>query len=401
MQLKKITEIRRMLVLFLFLILSWLPVYGVTWECQILPSEQKVETDEKSGAELIFVTSAKANDTNLYFHDRCWLLNGEMMLFYSDRSGRNELYGYLPVSGNLVRLDKPDGDPAHSAVASRTGDRIYVVRGHTVYMWQISVTRDPEWRVSVTEKEIGQFPDGADQFSGLNENSNATMVSFGYSIAGKYIIAVADIKTAEARVVARPDMAIGHIQFSWNRPELLSFSGSYGSDTAPLDPGEPPHARIWFVNTAIGVPLPAFYQKPGELATHECWWVNDQMTFIGGYRPEEGDVKVLDLKSGEIRIIGAGAWWEGGTDKELSRVNWWHSAGSPDGHWVAADNWHGIIALFDAQTTEMHILTEGHRTYGGGAHPHVGWDLTGKSVEFTSNKFGNPDVCIARIPETW
>ena len=31
----------------------------------------------------------------------------------------------------------------------------------------------------------------------------------------------------------------------------------------------------------------------------------------------------------------------------------------------------------------------------------VGWDLESKSVEFTTNKFGNPDVCIVIIPEKW
>ncbi len=238
-------------------------------------------------------------------------------------------------------------------------------------------------------------------FSGLSENSDATLVCFGYDIGEHHYLAVADIKTGETRVVAEPVIPPGHLQFSWNRPDVLSFNGRYGSDTAPLDPNEPAHSRIWYVNINIGIPLPAFYQKPGELATHECWWVNDQMTFIGGHRPEEAHVKVIDLKTGDIRVIGAGAWWEGGNEKEVSKVNWWHSAGSPDGKWVVADNWHGVIALFNAKTTEMHILTDEHRTYGGGAHPHVGWDLYGKSVEFTTNKFGNPDVVIAQIPEEW
>ena len=46
----------------------------------------------------------------------------------------------------------------------------------------------------------------------------------------------------------------------------------------------------------------------------------------------------------------------------------------------------------------MRLLTSDHRIYGSGAHPHAGWDLYGESVEFTSNKLGNPDVCIVSIP---
>ncbi len=76
-------------------------IYAQSWDCEILPSEHKFEQDAKSGAELIYITTSKAKDSNLYFHDRCWLLDGKMMLFYSDRSGRNELYGYIAEMGNL------------------------------------------------------------------------------------------------------------------------------------------------------------------------------------------------------------------------------------------------------------------------------------------------------------
>ncbi len=194
---------------------------------------------------------------------------------------------------------------------------------------------------------------------------------------------------------------IQHIQFSHQRTDLLSYAVGYGSDTAPLDTLEPAHARIWFLNINIKVAVPAFYQKPGELVTHECWWVHDQMTFIGGHLPGEAHVKVLDLKTNEIKIIGAGAWWEGASESDLARVNWWHASGSPDGKWIAADNWHGTISIFNAKTTEKKILTTGHRVYGGGAHPHVGWDLAGRSVVFGSNRHGNPDVCIGYLPENW
>ena len=394
-------KFQSLIVLFVFVVGIVVSANSQSWECEILPSERKVAKDEKSGAELIYVTSDKANDNNLYFHDRCWLLDGEMMLFYSDRSGRNELYGYLAASGKLVRLNRKEDVQAHTAVASRQGNKVYVIKERGIYEWGIHLSQTPEIKVSVTERKICEYPQNSSRISGLNENSDATLVSFGYTIDEQNYIAVANIKTGNTRVVAEPDVATGHIQFSWTRPDLISFNGRYGGDTAPLDPNEPPHSRIWFVNTNVGMPLPAFFQKPGELATHECWWVNDQITFIGGHRPEEAHVKVLDLKTGEIRIIGSGSWWESGSKREISKVNWWHAAGSPDGRWVAADNWHGIIALFNAKTTRMRILTEGHRTYGTGAHPHVGWDLYGKSVEFTTNKFGNPDVCIAKIPKNW
>jgi len=113
------------------------------------------------------------------------------------------------------------------------------------------------------------------------------------------------------------------------------------------------------LNINTHVPVPAFYKVPGELVTHECWWINDQMTFIGAHNKdgdrEEGHVKILDIKTGEIRIIGTGAWWDEGTAFQISKVNWWHASGSADGKWIAADNWHGIVALISVKIIKQYL----------------------------------------------
>ena len=376
-------------------------VLSESWDCQILPSEQKVEIDPVSGAKIVFATTNPANDNNLYFHDRCFLFENKMMIFVSDRTGRQEIWGYIAETGELVRLNHPDAVAAGSPVASRFGDRIFVVKEHSIREWKIQLITDPTISVIITERKICDFPKDSQQLSGLGENSDKTLVSLGYKIKSDSFIAVVNVLSGEITTVAKPDFPIQHIQFHWFRPDIISFARGYGSDTAPPASDEPAHARIWFVNVNTKTPVPAFFQKPGELVTHECWWVNDLITFIGGHKPEEAHVKSLNIITGEIRIIGAGAWWDGAEAAQISQYNWWHTSGSPDGKWIVADNWHGIIALFNAKTTETKILTTGHRTYGSGAHPHAGWDLTGESVEFTSNKLGNPDVCIGVIPEEW
>ena len=393
------------LTMLMIVFCQYLPVFAQnSWDCQIFPSEQKIETDEKSGAKIIFATTATANDNNLYFHDRCWLPNEKMMLFMSDRTGRNEIFVFISQTGELVRLNRENDQAAERPVASKFGDCIYVVRDMVIYKWNLDLKTVPrDKRVTVTEEKLCAFPENVTQSSGLNESCDGKWVSYGYQLKDKEQskVCVVNVENRETKIVAQVNFPIQHIQFSWTRPDLLSFARGYGNDTAPLSPDEEPHARIWFVNTDTKLPLPAFYQRPGELVTHECWWLNDKMTFIGGDLPEQGHVRVLDLHTGDIRIIGAGAWWPNGEAREMAKMNWWHQSGSPDGRWIAADNWHGIIAIFDAKTTEKKILTQGHRIYGKGAHPHVGWDLTGKSVEFTSNKRGNPDVCIGYIPKEW
>ena len=376
-----------------------------TWECEILPPERKVEIDETSGAKVTFVTTHPGTDTNLYFHKRCFLWDNRLMLFYSDRFGRTETMGYLVDAGELIRLNPADAPAAGAAVASVKGDRLFVVKGSSIYVWKLEIETKPKTTVRVTEREVMAFPDNMQQRSFIVENCDSTLLAFSYLQDDAYYIGWYDMEAGEMLPPAKLDFKPDHMQFHWDRPDLMSFCRVYEKDIAPLDPVDPAFARIWFMNVHTRVPLPAFYMVPGEITTHECWWVNDQMTFIGGHHHEgdreEGNVKVFDLKTGDIRIIGAGAWLEDASGYQLSQVNWWHASGSPNGKWVAADNWHGTVALFNGKTTEKKILTTGHRTYGGGLHLHVGWDLNGECVEFTSSKLGNPDVCIAEIPEDW
>lgn len=388
-------------IVFLIVSVGCLLGQAKDWNAEILPSEQKTEVDSLSGAEITFITTNKANDTNLYFHDRCWLLDGKIMLFHSDRTGRSELFGYIAETGELIRFNQKQDPAAIFPEASGSGDKIFVVRENSIYIWDIVLNTEGNSSVKINEKKLCDYPEGAVPIHGLNENSDGSLLSIGYKLDELYHIAVVNTSTGDSEHIAQMDYPIQHMQFSMDRPDLISFARSYGNDTAPLDSNEKPHVRIWFVNIHTKIPMPAFYQVPGELVTHECWWVNDQITFIGGHRKEEGHVKVLNLLTNEIRVIGPGAWIEGVEASEIAKVNWWHAAGSPDGRWVVADNWHGVIAIFDAQNTRMRILTSGHRIYGSGAHPHAGWDLFGNSVEFTSNKNGNPDVCIGMIPQEW
>jgi len=379
-----------------------------SWDCQVLPPEQRIEIDPQSGAKVIFATTNSAADSNFYFHERCFLPHSRLMLFNSDRFGSSEIMGYLLDTGELVRLMRPKDPGVGGRVASIKGDRLYVVKTGAIFEWRLEIVSQPKITVSVTERKVADLPEKAEQRSSLDENCDGTLLSLAYRLGDNHFVGFFEVASGTLLPPAKLDFKPDHLQFHRHRPDIISISRTYetGGDLAPLDPAEPRRARIWTMQVQNRQAIPAFYQVPGELATHECWWVNDQMTFLGGFHHdgdrEEGTVKVLDFKTGEIRIIGAGAWLDSIPGKQLSQANWWHASGSPDGKWVVADNWHGTVALFNARTTEQKILTTGHRVYGGkGLHLHAGWDLAGNYVEFTSNKHGNPDVCLIPISKDW
>ncbi|MBM3493038.1 MAG: hypothetical protein FJX72_01755 [Armatimonadetes bacterium] len=356
----------------------------------VLPSERRIVKDAVTGAELAFVTTDPEVDNNLYFHERSFLADDSLVLFTSRRKAGG-LMGCLLVTGELIRFSTDEGG-LHGATAARRGNRVFALRGRSVVEWTISIRassdamRAPS-KVEAVERIVCTLPAGMSPATSLNENSDGRLLSLGVVFAdGAPGVVTIGVRTGRVRHVCRvPEGSFhGHVQFSRTNPNLLSYAGSPN--------------RLMVVDIRGGAPRAVYSELTGELVTHECWWVRDQIVFCGGHRRGESHVKCLDLRTGEARIVGAGSWWPGGTDSELAKWNWWHPCALDSGRWVAADNWHGDIVIFDGLSTRMHLVTQGHRTYGGGDHPHVSWDRSGTRLVFTSHRLGGSDVCVATIP---
>ena len=263
------------------------------------------------------------------------------------------------------------------------------------YQWHFDIEYATEKgiasTVKVKERQITTAPEETSFFMGFTESANGRYLSAGlnYSDSDQQDIVAIDITSRDIKTLYT-GKGISHVQFNKYNTNLLRFSHS-------------PH-RMWYIDIdEPGVAHKLHLQEPGELVTHEDWWVNDQMTFCGGYRKEQSHVKVVDIHNQITRILGGGSWLPDRTPAELSQFNWWHASGARNGRWVAADSWHGHIAVIDARTSHLRLLTKNHRTYGhvGVPHPHVGWAPDSKSVEFTSHKRGNADLCIAWLPAEW
>ncbi|GMW00483.1 MAG: hypothetical protein AMXMBFR84_16200 [Candidatus Hydrogenedentota bacterium] len=364
----------------------------------VLPAEHKHEVDPVTGAELTYLTTNPARDVNLYFHERSWLADGSMILFVSQRE-HGGLMGYLTATGELVALQNANG-ALGGATAANVGPRFYAQQGNDILeitlSIQISPNAPPEAsRVTAIDRTIATLPPGSGHCS-LNENATGEWISVGMTTPGDgglpaiYIINIASGIVRELCRVPKSPGYQHHVQWSRTNPYLLSFAGD--------------NQRLQVVDIRDGIIHNVYKAIENELVTHESWWVDDQIIFCGGVNPkptEDSHVKVLNIYNGQVRIAGAGAWWPAATPETITRLNWWHAAGSADGRWIIADNWHGDLMLFEGQTTRPKLLTKDHRTYGKGDHPHVGWDRTGRQAVFTSHRLGNPDVCVATIPEQW
>lgn len=368
------------------------------WNCRIYPSEHKVVTDPVTGYPMRFITTAPGVDRAFYFTHNSFLPDGSMIVFSSDRTGRSEYFGYLTATGELAQLLPADASNAGLAIVSRHGNSVYVVRERDVYEWQVFIDLQAKSKVRIRQRRIGAVPAELSLKEALTENADGTLLSLSANAANNQsAIAVMDIQSGQVKTILTTDIRTSHVQFSHSRPDLIMFAGSGGHDSD----GQ----RLWLVDFSGKGAWKLHPQQPGELVTHECWWVGDLVTFCGGFEKDgfkvESHVKIVDINSHQVRIIGAGSYWSQGTDSEVAELNWWHASGDPYGRWVAGDNWHGDIAIFDAKTTQKHLLTTGHRTYGHGTHPEVGWDTRGRFVIFGSEYLGNPDVCVVEIPKEW
>src|SRR3954467_8652405 len=70
---------------------------------EILPPEDRRMIDPKTGAELLFLSTSREKDSNLYFHERSWLADESVILFTSSRP-KGGLMGYLTATGELIRF---------------------------------------------------------------------------------------------------------------------------------------------------------------------------------------------------------------------------------------------------------------------------------------------------------
>ena len=86
------------IIIFVTVLFSCESKKGLNWQnewvCEVFPPEHQITEDSVSGTKLVFATSHPGKDLNFYFDLNCWTGDMAMLAFISDRTGRNELFGY-------------------------------------------------------------------------------------------------------------------------------------------------------------------------------------------------------------------------------------------------------------------------------------------------------------------
>ena len=409
------------------------------------PSERKVINDPKTGVELVFLTSKSGTgDSKIYQTHNQWTSDGRWIIFRSDRV-KGEAMAVNEETGDIVQVT--EGGFTGMLCVARKSMNLYIMRvkndkeGQRIGMEVVEINLERLFadseaerlkKKSAYERICGVIPAEMCSEGDMALDGSETFVYFRLDkeFARKYPIAQQiapnfgprhmgagpggigkmDLTTGKAEHVVSVHFKVGHIQGNPWHPGEVIFCWETG--------GKAPQ-RTWMVN-ADGTNLrPIYRETEHDWVTHEAVISEDELVIaLLGHRP-------INLKGGEAEGLESFAfsdqWGPSGTKEyptgiavvnmrtreltmegQVDGDNFWHVAGSQDGHWVAGDDFARELWLIDRHTKERILLTAGHKTTARD-HVHPTFKPDGTEIEIQSAMLSEDgksmNICIVKLPQ--
>ena len=407
------------------------------------PSERKVINDPKTGVELIFLTSQSGmGDTKIYQTHNQWSSDGKWVVFRSNRV-QGEAMAVNEETGDIVQVT--EGGYSGMLCVARNSMYLYYMRPkqatkqkekqreRDMEVVEIDLERlfaDPEANTLKKKKHYericGTIPaemgargdmalDGGEtfayfrlgkQYAGRFPIKEEISGTFGPSNmgAGPSGIGKIDLITGKVEHVVSVHFQVGHIQGNPWHPGEVIFCWETG--------GKAPQ-RTWMVNADGSNLRPIYRETEYDWVTHEAVISEDELAFaVIGHRPISEDEQPTDFAK-DWGPAGTKAYATGlavvnmrtrefTLEGQVDGDNFWHVAGSHDGHWVAGDTFARELWLIDRHTKERILLTAGHKTTARD-HVHPTFKPDGTAIEIQSAMLSEDDrsmnICIVKLPK--
>ncbi len=410
------------------------------------PSERKVINDPKTGVELVFLTSKSGTgDSKIYQTHNQWTCDGKWVVFRSDRVP-GEAMAVNEETGVMVQVT--EGGFTGMLCVARKSMTLYHMRalkdkaGKQTALQVVEVNLEKLFadseagklkKKNAYERICGTLPtelcsegdmalDGSEEFIyfRLDKEYARTMPiaepiasDFGprHMGAGPGGIGKMDLQTGKAEPVVAVHFKVGHIQGNPWHPGEVIFCWETG--------GKAPQ-RTWMVNADGSNLRPIYRETEHDWVTHEAVISEDELVIaIVGHRPIDNGSKrnIQGLES----FAMSDDWGPAGTKEYATGIavvnmrtreftlegqvdgdNFWHVAGSQDGHWVAGDDFARELWLIDRHTKERILLTAGHKTTARD-HVHPTFKPDGTEIEIQSAMLSEDgrsmNICIVRLPQ--
>jgi oligogalacturonide lyase len=415
------------------------------------PSERRVINDPKTGVELVFLTSkSNMGDSKIYQTHNQWTSDGRWVIFRSDRV-KGEAMAVNEDTGDIVQVT--EGGYTGMLCVARKSMNLYIMRalpkdsdGKRTGMQVVEIDLERlfadseagrQKKKDMYERVCGTIPPEMCSEGDMALDGSEEMVYFrldkDYAArfpiaepiapnfgprnmgAGPGGIGKMDLRTGKVDPVVSVHFKVGHIQGNpWHAGEVI-FCWETG--------GKAPQ-RTWMVN-ADGTHLrPIYRETPYDWVTHEAVISEDELVIaIIGHRPiRNSDAPATEKKIDGLELFAlSNDWGPAGTKEyptgiavvnmrtreltmegQVNGDNFWHVAGSQDGHWVAGDDFARELWVIDRHTKERILLTAGHKTTARD-HVHPTFKPDGTEIEIQSAMLSDDgrsmNICIVKMPQ--
>jgi len=345
-----------------------------------LPCEKATHVDSVTGAEVTMLTTSPARDDKIYQTHPNWTADQKHIVFLSDRTGSRQYFAVSTQTGVITQLTDDSGPG--NACLSRSSNRMFYTSGREIWDLDIDAARRHGTTASNSpyRRKVADLPENTELSGTLTVDSDGKTMYLGVQRGDTWALLALDTERGKFRTIRDVEFRVGHCQAHPRICGLIMYCWETGGDS---------EQRMWVVRADGSENGPFYRETYGEWVTHEVWWGADKALFTLWPKDEE----MLREPHG-IAYVALG-------DRSLHVLNqkkYWHVGGDPTGERAVGDTFDGQLFLVDARTGEARLLTQGHRPKGATVHPHPSFSPDGSSVLFCSEKNGNWDLCLVRVP---
>ncbi len=357
---------------------------------KVYPSETQEIDNAKYGYEVTQWTRTGNND-HLYFNIESFI-DADHFIFYSDRSGRTNLFRMNMTDGTSMQMTDEDSLwqsawhwPQFHTLWFLSGSKLKALNTssfetQTIFTFEkgrpesFSITCDGRYCVYGGNKHPGFSP------------NNST---------GPYALFRLDLTTKEIRQIS-PDLGfkIGHVQASPVDPAKISYCWQHVYvDDAPGIVGNTPN-RIWWNNIDGTDGGPVGIQDFGLHRTHEFWFPDGKhLGYSARYHfgPNKGKQYIgIVTPDGQKNFM---------MPAPVSSSH--NQMFSDNRHWVS-DLYDGnnlVLFTIDGENIAKTDVLFHHQSSMEGqlSHPHPHFSPDGRYILFSTDKSGTPQVYTVRV----
>lgn len=365
---------------------------------QRFPSEHLTIKDEKSGTEIIALTTSRHNNSKMYQTHPQWTPDGKYIIFRSDRSAKEgkggQAYALSMDNYEIVQITTGDrGNNLHLgwkknlAYLFREDKLIEVRLGDLLADSEKGKVKEPD----SYERVVMTLPEGVRESGGVGLDANEDRIFFASRINDDLsAIYSVDLKSGKLTKLKELPFWVNHLQANpWVSGEIM-----YSWETR----GDAPQ-RIWSLavdKKGKVTNRPLYPEKEDEWVTHEVFAGPDHILFnvmghLDRLQKNPTGIFSLNLRNGEVKRFD-----------QADNGGYWHAAGTKDLKWAVGDTFDGNLYRLNLENGEVKLLTAAHRPnskspFTKEAHSHHSISPDGKWVLFNSSMLTGSDIMMVPL----